>query len=114
MNYWQAFKWAGQYDQIKAEVDSSDFSAKSPLFQLALATIKDDFELVFKLLPAVLENGHLKTHSLLDWPLFQAVRERPEFATYLPRSEQGNERSQVAPAEEASSLNDGPSGTSAA
>jgi len=95
VNYWQTFKWAGQYDQIRAEVDACDFSAKNPLFQFALATIKDDFESVFRLLPAVLENRHLSRYELLDWPLFQAVRERPEFVTYMPQTDSGNNRSEA-------------------
>jgi hypothetical protein len=88
INYWQSFKWAGRYEEIRGEVEASDFSAKSPLFQLAHATIRDDFEAVFRYLPEVLESGTLRKNDLLVWPLFQALRQRPEFASYAPHADE--------------------------
>jgi hypothetical protein len=82
VNYWQSFKWAGDYATIKEEVDKFDFSAKSPLFQLAHAAIRDDFEAFFRMLPGLLEDGKLKKVELATWPLFTTVRERPEFEPY--------------------------------
>jgi hypothetical protein len=83
INYWQSFKWAGQYDEVRNEVESADFSAKSRLYQLAYAAIRDDFERCFKLLPEVIAGGELTQHNLMRWPLFQALRRRSEFATYM-------------------------------
>jgi hypothetical protein len=82
INYWQSFKWSGQYDDVRGAVESSDFSAKSGVFKLAYAAIRDDFDSFFKLLPGVLDRGELTKESLMEWPLFQGARERPEFAPF--------------------------------
>ena len=82
INYWQSFKWAGEYDLIRADVEKSDFSAKNRTFRLAYAAIRDDFDSFFKLLPVVINSGELKQEYLMEWPLFQGVRERPEFAPF--------------------------------
>jgi hypothetical protein len=49
---------------------------------LAYAAMLDDFELCFKLIPDLLAHDELKKVDLNRWPLFQAVRERPEFSIY--------------------------------
>jgi hypothetical protein len=84
VNYWQSFKWAGQYDQIRAEVEGLDFSAKSALYQLAHAALTDNFKSFYELLPKILASGELTRNQLASWPLFQAMRERPEFVDYRP------------------------------
>jgi hypothetical protein len=82
VNYWQSFKWSGEFDTVREDVEKSDFSAKKDIFQLAYAAITDDFDSFFKLLPKVLETKELKREYLLEWPLFQGARERPEFAPF--------------------------------
>jgi hypothetical protein len=82
INYWQSFKWAGEYDAIRADVENSDFSAKNKVFQLAYAAIKDNFDSFFKLLPGIVNSGELKQEQLTQWPLFQGARERPEFGPF--------------------------------
>jgi hypothetical protein len=82
INYWQSFKWAGQYEEIRAEVEKADFSAKAPLYQLAYAAVKDDFESCFKLIPGLLERAELKNPELNSWPLFQNLRKLPQFSVY--------------------------------
>lgn len=82
INYWQSFKWAGEYDAIRTEVEGADFSAKAPLYQLAYAAIKDDFARCFELLPGLLERNELTKFDLKSWPLFKLLRERAEFSAY--------------------------------
>jgi hypothetical protein len=82
VNYWQSFKWAGQYDEIREEVQKIDFSAKAPIYGLAHAALVDDFELCFKLIPDLLEHQDIKKLHLNTWPLFQNLRGRPEFSLY--------------------------------
>jgi hypothetical protein len=106
INYWQSFKWPGEYDKIRNEVESSDFTAKGSLFQLAHDAIIDDFKGVFTKLPKLLESGELDRNSLETWPLFQAIRQRPEFNMYrepdrgdgpqVPGSEQPGTRNTAA------------------
>jgi hypothetical protein len=82
INYWQSYKWSGDFEKIRSEVDGADFSAKKPLFQLAHSALRDDFEAFFQLLPRLLESGELLKTQLASWPLFQGVRQRPEFAAF--------------------------------
>ncbi|MGB8540719.1 MAG: hypothetical protein WCD49_03685 [Candidatus Acidiferrales bacterium] len=84
VNYWQSFKWSGQYDEIRDEVEKADFSAKGPLYQLAHAALTDDFECFFSLLPRVLDSGELLKAQLTSWPLFQGMRLDPRFAPFCP------------------------------
>lgn len=88
INYWQSFKWSGKYEEVRAEVEDSDLSAKKPLFQLAHAAIRDDFGEFFKMLPGVLESGELMKNDLMRWPLFQGIRQRPEFAPFASTEKQ--------------------------
>lgn len=37
INYWQALKWQGRFEEIRSEVESADFSAKEEKFALAKA-----------------------------------------------------------------------------
>lgn len=85
INYWQSFKWSGEYESIRKEVEASDFSAKGLIFQVAHAAISDNYKKVFEMLPAILSSGELKNEDLQDWPLFQGVREQPEFAPFRLR-----------------------------
>jgi hypothetical protein len=87
VNYWQSFKWSGRYEEIRAEVEQYDISAKSLLYQAACAAIRNDFECLFKLIPKALEDRCLTKDNLAQWPLFQAARERPEFAQYVQKDE---------------------------
>jgi hypothetical protein len=82
INYWQSFKWSGQYEAIREEVEKTDFSAKAPLYQLAYAAIVDDFETCFKLIPTLIERDDIRKVDLCTWPLFEAVRKQPEFSAF--------------------------------
>jgi hypothetical protein len=96
INYWQSFKWSGQYEQIREEVKKTDFSAKAPLYRLAYAAIVDDFESCFKLIPGLLECGELKKVDLCTWPLFQAVMKHPDFSVFgLTAKVTGNDVGEV-------------------
>lgn len=87
INFWQSLKWSGRYDRIRAEIEVADFSAKEERFQLAKYALMDDFDSFFRMLPKVLEHGHIEKGQLLEWPLFQVVRKRPEFQPYCTQPE---------------------------
>jgi hypothetical protein len=82
INYWQSFKWAGEYESVREEIEKADFSAKSPLYRLAHAAIKSDFETCFKLLSGVLERKELSKVDLQSWPIFQELRQQAEYSVY--------------------------------
>jgi hypothetical protein len=83
INYWQSFKWSGNYSEISGEVEKADFSAKGILFQLAKAAIVGNHTDFLKKLPKALDTGELSTESLKEWPLFQEVRKLPEIEAML-------------------------------
>jgi hypothetical protein len=83
INYWQSFKWAGQYYEIKDEVEGYDFSAKDCVYRLAHAAISNRYDLCAELLPVAIGNGSLSRFQFNDWPLFQGLRKRPDFAAFL-------------------------------
>jgi len=89
INYWQSFKWPGEYESIRSEVEKYDFSAKGEIFQIAYAAIKSDFDSLFKLLPHAIDSGSLSKGDLSSWPLFRELRVQPGFAAYAPDSEPG-------------------------
>jgi hypothetical protein len=71
-------------------VQSADFSAKLPRFQLARYAICDDFEHFFTLLPDLIKNADLTLDNLREWPLFRSVRKQPQFDGYVMRPPSGS------------------------
>src|ERR1700749_370284 len=90
LNYWQAVKWQGRYDDIKNEVESADFSGKGLASQLALYALTDKVSEFFHLLPDVVVikmkselMGHRITYEDLDtWPIFREIRKDPLYAKF--------------------------------
>jgi hypothetical protein len=97
INYWQSFKWPGEYESIRDEVEKYDFSAKGEIFQIACAAVKSDFDALFKLLPRAIESGALSKSNLWSWPLFRELRAQARFAAYAPDSEPGPPASPASP-----------------
>ena len=84
LNYWQALKWQGRFDDAdKKEMQETDFSAKDELFQLARYALLDETERFFRLLPTVLESKKLNKEQLLTWPIFREMRKANEFAKFV-------------------------------
>lgn len=86
INYWQAMKWSGEYDQIKDEISKEDFSDKQELYQLCLLAIKDEYEQFFKLLPSIIPKS-LSINSLKTWPIFREIRTRAEYDNFIKCNE---------------------------
>lgn len=82
INYWQSLKWQGRFEEVRSEVEKSDFSAKEPIFKLALYALLDDKERFFRLLPSVLKNEGLSYHALDTWPIFRGMRLSEEYAQF--------------------------------
>jgi hypothetical protein len=89
INYWQSFKWEGRYEEVRSEVEAADFSAKAPLFQLAHAALKDDYDRCFELLSSLMDGGAVTTDSLETWPLFKNLRQQERCAQYLRNKDEG-------------------------
>ncbi len=83
VNYWQSFKWEGRYEEIRSEIEGLDFSAKAPIFQLAQAALRDDYDRCFELLPPLLDGRVLTRDSLETWPLFKNLCQQERCTQYL-------------------------------
>lgn len=59
-------------------LDELDWSAASDIFQICIASLKDDPERVAALLPRLAASGEVSKTSFREWPVFDWVRSSPE------------------------------------
>lgn len=89
MNYWLSIKRQGRWDEIKEGVEKTDFSAKDNIFKLALASLKEDSDFFFSLLPKVLQSGELEYKYLIEFPIFEEMRSDERYNVYCQEYEPG-------------------------
>jgi hypothetical protein len=83
INYWQSFKWRGQFEKVKKDVTRYDFSAKQLLFRAGQAALLDDVPAVLRVIPELAADKAITRHSLETWPIFQEVRKAETFRTVV-------------------------------
>lgn len=75
INYWQSVKWQDRYEEIKKEIEETDFSAKGKLFLLVKLALLEKNKDFFSLLPEVLEpKGELPIEAFKEYPVFKVQR----------------------------------------
>jgi hypothetical protein len=74
-NRWLALKRQGKWDEVKAEVEEFDSSAKHPRFALCRASLLGDADRFFEILP----NAHLTPRELQVWPILDEMRQDPRY-----------------------------------
>jgi hypothetical protein len=74
INYWQVLKWQKRFDEVRKNVEETDFSAKGAIYQLARLVLLDRTDEAFTLLPKVVKNEELSVEQLREWPLFREFR----------------------------------------
>lgn len=79
INYWQAMKWSGEFDSVKAEIENADFSAKDSIYVLAKHALLDEFDSALKMMPDLVRAEKLTVKELGEWPLFKKIREQSEY-----------------------------------
>lgn len=82
VNYWQALKWSGRFDEVRSDIERTDFSAKQEIFVLAQAALLDDVDRFFSLLPSIVGGGKLTRSQLEEWPLFALMRQSDKYRDY--------------------------------
>lgn len=85
LNYWQTMRWKGDYEKVRSEVESTDYSAKSPVFRLGYSAVTGRADEFFVLLPEVLRSADLSPEDARAWPIFRVMREDPRFEEILQR-----------------------------
>lgn len=87
VNYWQSFKWSGELEEIRQEVEQWDVSAKGGSYQVAKHVLLDADEEAIAKLKVLIATGELKADNLREWPLFQGLRDRNALEDLLTPSE---------------------------
>lgn len=90
VNYWQSYKWAGDFESVRADVEAWDVSAKNINFQAAKAALLDQDDAAVDLLKKLLKRDELSIDNLLEWPLFNGLRERNALSELIA-SQQGED-----------------------
>jgi len=79
INYWQARKWADDFESVRKDIEEADFSAKDTLYILSRHTLLDEFDEAFKLLPELIRTKKLSVSEAEEWPLFKKIRVEPRY-----------------------------------
>ena len=79
VNYVIATKYSGDNDKAISLLDKHDWSSCSQDFQLAVAVLKEDFDLANEIMISIGSKGVVRKHHYHDWPLFRDFRETEQF-----------------------------------
>lgn len=83
VNYWQAVKWQGRFEEIEKDVRNTDISGMLGVFSLAKHALLNEYNDFFKLLPECINTKNLDLDDLKEWPLFKEIRELQEYSDFL-------------------------------
>lgn len=72
INRWQCYKWQGEMEKVKSEVESLDISACRPMYKLGVLALLDKYEEFFRFFKSQDDIGE---EQLGEWPLFREIRE---------------------------------------
>lgn len=79
INYWQTYKWADKYEEVKNEVDNFDISAYEEVIKLAVYALKDDYKMIENILKYEFneekQNEEL-AFELEEFPVFKQLRKQ--------------------------------------
>lgn len=87
LNFWLSKKRSGKFEDVKKEVEDADFSDKAKVFQVALHALREETKDFFFLLPQVIKTEELEPHELIEFPIFESMRETTEFRDFLKNNE---------------------------
>jgi hypothetical protein len=82
LNFWLCKKRMGNYEKVKREIESTNYSDKKEIFQLGLFALKDDKKSFFEILPAALDSQQLNIERLEEFPIFKEMRESEEYGKF--------------------------------
>lgn len=87
LNYWLCKKRKGEFDKIKKEIDSANYSDKKEILQLGLAGLREDKDTFFNLLPIVLKGENLDIEKLQEFPIFEEMRQTKEYEDFIAQNQ---------------------------
>lgn len=92
VNYWLSLKYKGEFETIRNDIETSDFTAKEPVFQLAKECILENEENIFRLLPEVLKSKKITYQAIETWPLFKILRETKRYEIFKAENKEKFEK----------------------
>ena len=81
INNWQCYKWLGEYDKVKDEVEKLDISAYQPKYILGVLALGEDYERFFEFYDSQTDIGEAE---LKEWSLFMKLRTCEEYMRRFP------------------------------
>ena len=85
-NTWLCIKRQGRWEEVAKEVEAFDTSAKHPQFSLVKASLLEQADHFFRLLPAAMGAG-VKVEDLKEWPILEEMRADPRFEEFIKGTE---------------------------
>jgi hypothetical protein len=83
VNLWQSYKWSGEFNEVKEEVEKWETDTLNFSFQLARAALLDEKENFFTLLELAVTAKQILSWQAYEWPIFQKMREDEHFEKIL-------------------------------
>ncbi len=82
LNCWLCEKRMNGIDKIKNELENADFSDKNFVTQMALASLKEEPDKFFELLPKAIDSEELDIEDLLKFPIFEEMRKMKKYKEF--------------------------------
>lgn len=92
INKWQCYKWLGEFEQIKLEIEGVDVSASQPKYQLGILALQERYKEFFECFDRQDDIGEAE---LKEWPLFMELRQSNEFIERFSKITDNDEADKV-------------------
>lgn len=79
INLAQAYKWNNEPEKLNSILNSTDWSIYNNRFQLAVAVLKDDFDMACKYMEQIGDCGDMEPLHYIRWPIFKEFRKDQRF-----------------------------------
>lgn len=97
LNYWLSKKKRGNRELVINEVLKADFTDKSLRYQLAVSALTENTAEFFELLPETLRTKSLEIEELLEFPIFEDMRNLAQFEEFKVSFDEFKEFKQFEP-----------------
>jgi len=87
LNCWLCDKRLENLKELKKELDSIDYSDKTIVIQLALASLMDNEEHFYKLLPKAIDSDELTVMSFFEFPIFDEMRNGEKYEEFISQND---------------------------
>lgn len=82
LNYWQSVKRQGEWDKVRSDAETEDFSAKGIPYQLGHLALLEKKKEFFDLVPDALTGKEIEIEHLREFPIFEDMRKDRRFSKY--------------------------------